>query len=500
MGISWVRKFKRDPINLIISWITYCTDLSSSLGKIVVSIVLIVFAFGLAFVTSTLGVKFGGILFIGILGIPVVVLSLIRPAVGLYCAVALSYFLFLIKRVLYSYDLPLGVVVNLFFYISFFGVFLRSVIYKNTDWSKLWNPIIIAVLVNVVYNFTMAFNPNAISVTDWVQLTLRGQISMICIIIVCYYVFSNLENIARFTKFWLALSFIAACYSLYQEYVGLPAWDMAWVNSSPELHGLNFIQGRYRKWGILSDVSEFGLLMAFTGIFLIVLFLGKFSLSKKIAFIVAALIVVMGVAFSGTRTAFVTVPIGLVLYGLMTINNKVTLFFIMVAILVFLVLLFGPIYNPTVSRFRSAFRPNEDPSMQVRENNRERIRPYIYSHPIGGGIGTVGLYGRRYEGIHPLAGFPPDSGYMATVLEKGYIGLIIQLSVFFYIVSYGIYYFYKSRTPLVKILYAAYTSSLFAMSVAHFSQVAIGKTPSGYVIVATYVILSRLKDFDSRNE
>ncbi len=494
------RKIKDEPINIFLNLINYCTDLSTIFGKIVVSIILLLFAAALAYFIAGNEVKMGAIVLAGIIGLSVVLLSLTNPEIGFFTAITLSYFLFFIKRVLYNYDLPLGVGVNLLFYVSFFGVFLRHLVYHNIDWTRFRSPVMLAVFINLGYNVLMAFNPNSMSVNDWIQLTLRGMISLICLLFICYYVFSSLKNIKRFTKFWLFLSIIAALYALYQEYFGLPSWDLAWVNSSEELHGLNFIQGRYRKWGILSDVSEFGLFMAYTGIFLVILSLGKFSLQNRILAGGAAIVVILGVMYSGTRTAFVTLPIGIVIYGLMTLNNKVTLIFIMFSILVFLFVLFGPVYNPTVSRFRTAFNPSDDPSMQVRDINRERIRPYIYSHPIGGGVGTVGAYGRRYEGIHPLAGFPPDSGYMATVLEKGWIGLIIQLLVYFSIVSYGVYYFYKSRLHIVKVLYAAYTSGLFALSVAHFSQVAIGKTPSGYIIVASYVILSRLKDFDEKNE
>ncbi|MGL1489090.1 hypothetical protein ACSTJG_25000, partial [Vibrio parahaemolyticus] len=78
--------------------------------------------------------------------------------------------------------------------------------------------------------------------------------------------------------------------------------------------------------------------------------------------------------------------------------------------------------NQNILRFQSAFRPNNDASYRVRIFNQARIKPYIWSHPIGGGLGSTGEWGKKFAPNSYLANFPPDSGYVRTTVELGYVG------------------------------------------------------------------------------
>jgi putative inorganic carbon (hco3(-)) transporter len=69
---------------------------------------------------------------------------------------------------------------------------------------------------------------------------------------------------------------------------------------------------------------------------------------------------------------------------------------------------FTPFFKgKTVERLRSAFELKENASLNVRDVNRKLIQPYIYAHPIGGGLATSGKPGEAYNPDHRLAGFPP---------------------------------------------------------------------------------------------
>src|SRR5205085_4667874 len=122
-------------------------------------------------------------------------------------------------------------------------------------------------------------------------------------------------------------------------------------------------------------------------------------------------ILMLGMAYSGTRTTNIMLPAGLCLYALLTITDKKTLVTVFVAILGMAFIFFGPIQNGTINRMRTTF-DTKDESANVRDINRKYIQPYIYSHPLGGGIATAGVLGEKYNPGHPLAGFPPDSGLL----------------------------------------------------------------------------------------
>jgi putative inorganic carbon (hco3(-)) transporter len=191
------------------------------------------------------------------------------------------------------------------------------------------------------------------------------------------------------------------------------------------------------------------------------------------------------------------IPAGLALYILLTISNKRTLIFTVVSIMTFVVLIYGPIYGPNMSRLRTAFRPSEDASMQVREENRDRIRPYMHSHPFGGGIGTTGPTGRKMHPGHTLAGFPPDSGYMKTVLETGYVGLFLNLLLYFIVLSIGVKNYYKTRDPAVKNLYVAYMASFFAISIGNLTQNTMAYPPADIINICIYVMMFKLITFET---
>ena len=207
----------------------------------------------------------------------------------------------------------------------------------------------------------------------------------------------------------------------------------------------------------------------------------------------------LGMGYSGTRTANVMLAAGIVMFILLTLNKKATRIFAVFASLVFLVLLYGPYANPTILRFRSSFiGAKNDESFKVREVNRAFIRPYIHKHPIGGGVGTTGGAGLRFNRGHYLAGFPPDSGYLRKALEMGWIGLIIVCVVYFVILKYGIRKYFRCRDDDLKIVYAGAIAVLFSFYMAEFAQEAIGQISDiviYYPLIAMTLKMEQFRNF-----
>src|SRR5690242_15203815 len=171
--------------------------------------------------------------------------------------------------------------------------------------------------------------------------------------------------------------------------------------------------------------------MAAVAVSTLILAAGPFSYLKKVLLFAASGFMFFAMAYSGTRTAYIMVPAGIFLYALMTIYQKRTQILSLCFGIFFLLILFFP-YNgsDTINRIRSAFAPKDDPSYMVRESNRALVQPYIYRHPIGGGLNTTGIMGLKYSPSHYLAGFPPDSGYLLTALETGWVGLAILCGLY----------------------------------------------------------------------
>jgi cell division protein FtsW (lipid II flippase) len=203
----------------------------------------------------------------------------------------------------------------------------------------------------------------------------------------------------------------------------------------------------------------------------------------------------LGMSYSGTRTAIFALVAGLSFFVLMTINNIKTLLFAVFCSLVIGFLLFAPIYgNVTLNRFRSAFHYTNDASYSVRNNNRAKIQPYIYAHPIGGGPMTTGTNGLKYNPNHYLAGFPTDSGFLRSALEFGWIGFALVLLLFFVTLQQGVHAFFKAKAPLARAFLLAAVVALFGNIVSQYSQIAIGASPQiflYYGLVAIIVNISK---------
>src|SRR6202012_326285 len=105
-----------------------------------------------------------------------------------------------------------------------------------------------------------------------------------------------------------------------------------------------------------------------------------------------AVLFIMAMLHSGTRGAFVLIPAGLGMLFILKLNRKLLLLTALVTAC-FVVVIKMPSSDPTLQRFQSAFNPTDDASYNVRVANQKRIQPYILTHPIGGGMGSNGMWG-----------------------------------------------------------------------------------------------------------
>ncbi|MGB5927503.1 MAG: O-antigen ligase family protein, partial [Cyclobacteriaceae bacterium] len=366
---------------------------------------------------------------------------------------------------------------------------------RKSNWESMKNPLTYVYAVWLSYWVIQVANPYAAGLGGWI-FSARGTLVNAMLFVVVFHVFSSRKFIFTFTKIWLGLALLVGLYGIWQEIFGLADFEMAWLMEDEERFNLVYIWGRFRKWSFLSDVSAFGMFMTYSGLVCIVLAMGPFKTWQRLGLLISGVLMFISMNFSGTRTAVAMIPAGFALYALMTINQKRTIAVSVVALLAFAFLLFGPVYGENMTRFRSTFFSEDDPSMLVRERNRAFIQPYIWTHPIGGGVTTTGPAGEMYQPGHQLAGFPPDNGYLETALEKGFIGLILTMSLFLTSMIIGIRNYYRSENALTRYMLVAYLAAFFSMAIGNYAQTAMFQKPGGLILFAFYAIVVRLGQFD----
>lgn len=466
---------------------------------IIINVILVVLSVGTTFIISSLDFKFGVVFTLAIIASPLVVLSLINPKWGVLLLLIISFFIFLMARLL-PFSFPTGTLLDGIIVIVFLGILLKEAKERNFKFKKINNNVTKALIALTVYNLLEIANPYGASLGVAI-LVLRGVFFTLLSFFIIAYVIQSFKDVKVFTSLWIFLAFLAGLYGIYQELFGFADFEWRFINSVQGMYSRLFIWGHLRKFSFLSDVAAFGMLMSFTSIFCIILvFSNKTNIKSKVYYIVVTMVSLLSMVYSGTRTAYVMLPIGLFLFFLLNMRNiKVIIASSLVALL-FMVVLFGPFYSGPFRRLKSAFQPDDDPSMNVRKQNIKRIQPYIWSHPFGGGLMTTGLAGTKYARGHKLSGFPTDSGYLRVALEMGTIGLLLTLYFYGTVVFSGIKGFLGNAPPMVSDYIAAYTCSFFALSVANLTQDSMSQRPVGIIIIAAYFFIPFLSSLGTKKE
>jgi len=132
----------------------------------------------------------------------------------------------------------------------------------------------------------------------------------------------------------------------------------------------------------------------------------------------------------------------------------------------------------------------------VRDINRHRVQPYLYQHPMGGGIYTSVSEGSKYNPGHYLEHFTPDSGYMKVFAEQGFIGLGVLLVCYYLFMRTGIKNFYRTRNPEIQNHSIALVTMVFTLMVGQYSQIALVLEPGIFYFLGALVFFIKSPNYD----
>ena len=459
------------------------------------SLLIIILSLFLCFLIATTGYKSGYLVIGAILFLGLSVVSLFDFKFGFYVSITFAFLIFIFGR-MSTTTLPLGVLVELPLYLGCINFFFNRD--KSTEKGETipMHVITFFMIITTLYNFIELGNLNSINFVAWFY-TFRKVIMYGLIYFLSLKVFTSLRDIIFFFKFWIAIAFVAGVYGCFQKWFGLFDFEYNWVVSSPVTEQLFSIGGgKFRIFSIFSDPAAFGLGMAITFIFSLVLMIYTKGFFKKSVLFLINIFLLLGVAYSGTRTAYFIIVSGICFYILLTITQLRTLIVACIFFLLFAFILFAPIYsNQTINRIRSTFEFSNDASMNVRNVNREKIRPYIYSHPIGGGLSTSGGAGELYTPGHVLASFDTDSGYVRIAVETGWIGLIIQCLFYFFILNEGLKVYMRCFNNVLRFYVLGTITCMFSFVVAQYSQDATDPTPLCFLFYPCLAFIVNAKYF-----
>jgi len=444
----------------------------------------------ISFLVARQGLLTGVIILAFLIGLPIIYAVVVYPRFGIILFICAAFLINQLSRILPD-DTPIGLVMDGLTYLLILGFFIRQK--KERKWAYFNNLISYFVLAWLGYNLLEVLNPVAASILAWVYTVRTVAFLMLMYYIFLYHIRSK-EFIKLLFKLWLTLELLAALSAFQQENFGFFPFEKAWLTADPATFKLLFIDGHLRKFAIFSDPVVFAYNMIAGCMICLAFITGRIASHKKVLLGLLAGFFLFVMLYSGTRAAYVLLPAGLAMLAILNFNKRV-LACVLVGGSMLGLLIIMPTSNASLVRFQTAFRPGKDPSYNVRAENQRRIKPYILSHPIGGGLGSVGVWGQRFSPNSYLSKFPPDSGYVRVAVETGWIGLLLFCIFNFVILYKGISYYYFIRDPELKTYCLAALLMIFAFDIGNYPQQAFVQYPSNvlfYLAMSILVITMRL--------
>jgi putative inorganic carbon (hco3(-)) transporter len=441
-----------------------------------------------------LGIGITGI----VAGVLILAICIARPETGFYITFVYAMVVSEISRMVFPAEMQAGVFLDILLTPTLVGV-IAAGMKKEENAFLFRSGAFSGLLILFIYVFLEVCNPFAKSFEGW-SPAVRKMLEEIVMLFVAFHVLRSEAAIGRFVKVLFVTVVLAGVYGCYQQWVGLPQFDLEWVKADKVRWGLFFIMGDMRKFSFLSDPTDYGMDMAACAVFFLILSIYQRG-KRRWLILVSLLPVLLGMSYSGTRTSNIMVVSGIGVYILLSLDKKVTRIFAISAALVLVVLIRSPIYsNNTLNRFRSSFSGTQDASFNLRELERRATQPYILPHPFGGGLGTTNDFGTKYNAGHPMAGMQTDDGYLRVCLEIGWVGLIIVCVWNFQVMKDSIRGYFRASNERTKSLYAATLGCLFSFILARLAQETVGQVVVDIVYFPLIGLIIRLNYMGSHDK
>lgn len=378
----------------------------------------------------------------------------------------------------------LSVILDVFLLICLFSIILNVANNHSFPWLLGVNMLTLMYAIWLVVCLLQILNPHDRNIDI---INLESVFFTVPATYILSGILLNSPKKLRMTLLLIGIYVITAALKLYwQKMRGWDSTEMAWL-SEGAWH-THILQSGVRYFSFFSDAGNFGAIM---GMFTIAFAIITFNISSKyyrVFFFVVTVLSGVGLMMSGTRGAMIVPFAGLTLYLLLSKNIKITVVSSILGILVFCFFYFTDVgeSNVFIRRMRTAFRPTEDASFNVRRENQKRFAYYLNDKPFGVGLGGQII---DKEGLMELDEpfIPTDSHYVGIWVETGIVGLCVYLILLSAIIIRGCYIvMFRIQNKELRNVLAALLCAVFGLWVSGYVNRAMGFHP-GRLLVAAFL-------------
>ena len=441
--------------------------------------------------------KSGLIAGIGLVLLPFILVYLVfffrYPIIGLYSAISFGFILLGLAR--YIKGVQLGLAMDGILFLTYIALIFNR--FKDRiDWKPAKKDVTLLAAIWFAYSLMEAVNPESRNISAWLA-GMRGISLYMMLIIPLTLLFINTNRkLNAFLLLWGTFSLLVSLKGIVQLTIGVDPWEKAWLDGGAAQTHILF--GKLRIFSFLSDAGQFGANQAYSGVVALIVSMVEKDRRRKIFFIIVGVLGLYGMLLSGTRGA-ISIPLaGFALFFILKKNKAVMIsgFFLMLTIFIFFKYTTIGQDNQQIRRMRSAFDPN-DASLQVRLENQKKLKVYLATRPMGGGIGHAGVKAQKYLPNAFLSQVATDSWYVLIWAEQGIIGLSLHLFILFYILIKAAYLImFRIRDPILKIKMAALASGMLGVMVASYGNAVLGTMPTGMLIYTSMAIMLNAEVLD----
>ena len=257
------------------------------------------------------------------------------------------------------------------------------------------------------------------------------------------------SDIDLFLNIIITLSFVGALYGIKQLYFGPDDAENRWLEAGAKKTHILF--GKLRIFSYYAEAAQFGASQAQLAIMCVILAIGPYSTKKKIWYGVASMFIFYGMLISGTRGAMAALVGGGFTFLVLSKQVRILILGGIIGLSFLGILKFTSIgsSNAQIVRMRTSLDPN-DPSFQVRLINQKILKDILADKPFGTGVGTIGMWGTKYNEDKFIAQIPPDSLYVKIWAMYGIVGFIGWFGIMLYITGKSAGIVWKTRDPVLK--------------------------------------------------
>jgi len=420
-----------------------------------------------------------------------------NPRLGFISVLYANYFAVGLSRYVSA---PTGLLVDAFCFLTLLAVIFSQFNHK-VEWKNAGKDFTIFALIWFAMTLLQLVNPETISREAWFY-AMRGQALYIVLIVpLTYLIFNRPKDMDTLITLCAWFTLLAVLKGVGQKYLGVDRWEKVWLYQ-PGNRSTHILFGQLRVFSFFSDAGTYGGTMGYFGVMFAILGIHEDAKRKKIFYYFVALTSLFGMLISGTRSAIAVPLVGFAVYTILSKKFQVMILVGTILFVIFFILKYTSIGqgNYDIRRMRSAFA-EDNPSLNVRLENRRMFGEYLKTRPFGGGVGSAGNWGMRFTPGTFLAETATDGWYIQLWAEQGIVGLTFYLIMIGYIaIKSSFLIFFRLKKPKNTYISIAFTSGLFGLIVSSYSASSLGQMPNTIIVFVAATLISLMPKWEKEEE